>query len=96
MLKDDLVDILQKHYQELRKFGVQSVALFGSVVRGEARVDSDVDILVEFARPVGLLTFLRLKRYLEDILGRQVDLATPKALRSQWRERIMREAVHAA
>ena len=75
---------------------MQSLALFGSVVRDEARADSDVDILVEFARPVGLLAFLRLKRYLEDILGRPVDLVTSKALRPQWRERIIREAIHAA
>ena len=96
MLRDDLLEILQKHQKDLQEFGVQSLALFGSVVRDEARTDSDVDILVEFARPVGLLAFLRLKRYLEDILGRPVDLVTSKALRPQWRERIIREAIHAA
>jgi uncharacterized protein len=72
------------------------MALFGSVVRDEARADSDVDILVEFARPVGLLAFLRLKRFLEEILGKPVDLVTSKALRPQWRERIIQEAIHAA
>lgn len=96
MLKDNLLDILQKNQKELHVFGVKSLALFGSVVRDEARDDSDVDILVEFARPVGLLAFLRLKRYLEDILERPVDLVTSKALRPQWRERIIREAIHAA
>ena len=96
MLRDDLLDILQKHQKDLQEFGVQSLALFGSVVRDEARADSDVDILVEFARPVGLLAFLRLKRYLEEILGKPVDLVTSKALRPQWRERIIREAIHAA
>jgi uncharacterized protein len=96
MLKDDLLNILQKHQKDLQEFGVQSLALFGSVVRDEARADSDVDILVEFAQPVGLLTFLRLKRYLEEILGKPVDLVTSKALRPQWRERIIQEAIHAA
>lgn len=95
MLRDDLLEILQKHQKDLQEFGVQSLALFGSVVRDEARADSDVNILVEFARPVGLLAFLRLKRYLEEILGRPVDLVTSKALRPQWRERIVREAIHA-
>jgi predicted nucleotidyltransferase len=51
---------------------------------------------VEFVRPVGLLSFLRLKRYLEEILGKPVDLVTSKALRPQWRERIIREAIYAA
>jgi uncharacterized protein len=96
MLRDDLLDILQKHKKDLQEFGVKSLALFGSVVRDEARTDSDVDILVEFARPVGLLAFLRLKNYLEEILGKPVDLVTSKALRPQWRERIIREAIHAA
>ncbi len=96
MLKDNLLDILQKHQKNLQEFGVKSLAIFGSVVRDEARADSDVDILVEFSRPVGLLAFLRLKRYLEEILGKSVDLVTSKGLRPQWRERIIREAIHAA
>jgi uncharacterized protein len=96
MLRDDLLDILQKHQKELKELEVQSLALFGSVIRDEARPDSDVDILVEFVRPIGMLAFLRLKQYLEDILGRRVDLVTPKALRPQWRDRIIREAIHAA
>ena len=57
MLRDDLLDILQKHQKDLQEFGVKSLAIFGSVVRDEARADSDVDILVEFPRPVGLLAF---------------------------------------
>ena len=96
MLKDNLLDILQKHQKDLQEFGVKSLAIFGSVVRDEARADSDVDILVEFSRPVGLLAFLKLKRYLEKILGKPVDLVTSKALRPQWRERIIQEAIHAA
>ena len=96
MLKDNLLDILQKHQKDLQEFGVKSLAIFGSVVRDEARADSDVDILVEFSRPVGLLAFLKLKRYLEEILGKPVDLVTSKGLRPQWRERIIQEAIHAA
>jgi predicted nucleotidyltransferase len=95
MLKDNLLDILQKHQKDLQEFGVKSLAIFGSVVRDEAWADSDVDILVEFSRPVGLLAFLKLKRHLEKILGKPVDLVTSKALRPQWRERIIREAIHA-
>jgi predicted nucleotidyltransferase len=52
MLKNDIIAILQDHQTNLKEFGVQSLSLFGSVVRDEARSDSDVDILVEFARQV--------------------------------------------
>jgi predicted nucleotidyltransferase len=58
---------------------------------------SDVDILVEFdpGANVGLFAFARLQRCLQDLLGRQVDLATPKALHKALKKRILEEAVHA-
>ena len=62
---------------------------------GEARVDSDVDLLVDFARPVGLFGFLEVKSYLEHLLGRSVDLVTARALRPEVRDTVLREAVHA-
>ena len=48
---------------------MKSLKLFGSVVRGEARPESDIDILVEFSRPIGLLAFVRLKHRLTELLG---------------------------
>lgn len=69
--------------------------LFGSVARDEARTDSDVDLLVEFDRPVGLFTFIRLKRYLEEILETPVDLGTPDSLKPYLQESVFREAVRA-
>jgi hypothetical protein len=80
----------------LQGYGVRTLSLFGSVARGEAEEDSDVDLLVEFFRPVGFFEFVRLKRALEEILGRRVDLATPKSLKPQLRDRILKEAVRAA
>jgi hypothetical protein len=74
--------------------GVKSLALFGSAVRGEAREDSDVDLLVEFQRPVGLFEFIDLKGYLEDLLGCRVDLGTSASLRPQLRDAVLREAVY--
>jgi predicted nucleotidyltransferase len=62
--------------------------------RGNAA--SDVDLLIEFARPVGLLHFVRVKRHLERILGTRVDLVTRGALKPQLRDAILREAVRAA
>jgi predicted nucleotidyltransferase len=62
--------------------------VFGSVTRGEAEETSDVDVLVEFdgSRLVGLFAFARMRRFLTEILGRPVDLATPDALREGMRE----------
>ena len=90
--------ILRAHRPEIATYGAQSIALFGSVVRGEAGPDSDVDILVDFApgEVVGFFRFRRLRRYLEGILGREVDLVTRAALKPQLRERILKEAVAAA
>jgi predicted nucleotidyltransferase len=96
MLLEDALRILREHWEEIASFGVTSISVFGSVARGEAGPDSDVDILVEFGVPVGLFKFVRFQRYLESLLGRRVDLATPGALREQMREQVLREAVHAA
>jgi uncharacterized protein len=87
--------VLARHREELQAAGVKSLAVFGSMSRGEATPQSDIDLLVEFSRPVGLLAFIRLRRRLADILGRRVDLVTPRALRPAWRERILSEARHA-
>jgi predicted nucleotidyltransferase len=55
-----------------------------------------VDVLVEFAKPVGLFAFVRLRRRLEELLGTRVDLVTPEALKEPLRERILKEAIRAA
>jgi len=52
--------------------------------------------LVEFSRPIGLLQFVELKRILEEVFERSVDLVTPKALKPQLRDRILKEAIRAA
>ncbi len=57
---------------------------------------SDVDVLVEFERPVGAFEFLDVKDLLADVLGRQVDLVTPEAVKPWMRDRVEREAVRAA
>ena len=88
---------LLKHRQaELRLRGVKSLAVFGSVARGEATPASDIDVLVEFSRPVGLFEFIRLKMFLEALTGSRVDLVTTDALRPAMRADILSEAVHVA
>jgi predicted nucleotidyltransferase len=95
MHRQTALNILRSHRHELEQFGVKSIALFGSVVREEATPDSDVDILVEFGKPVGLFTFLRLQYHLEELMGKHADMITPAALRRQLRDRILQEAVYA-
>lgn len=76
------------------KFDVKELALFGSMARDQARDDSDIDILVSFDGPATSARYFGLQFYLEDLLGRSVDLVTDKALRPELRPYIEREALH--
>jgi len=97
MKRDEVVRILKAHQAELHEqYGVKSLALFGSVAREEARPDSDVDLLVEFDRPVGLFAFIGLQLYLEAQLGCKVDLGTPRSLKSRLKASVLREAIRVA
>ena len=77
----------------LQKFGVTKAALFGSVVRGNATEESDIDILVEFERGRSLLDLAGLKLELERLLGRNVDVVTYRSIHPLLKERILREQV---
>ena len=75
------------------RHGVQSVRVFGSVARGEARPDSDVDLLVAIERGRGWTDIGRLLLEWEDLLGRRVDLVEPEGLHWFIRDRVLAEAV---
>ncbi|QSF48489.1 nucleotidyltransferase family protein [Thermosynechococcus sp. GLH187] len=90
-----VINTLENRRESLKKFAVKTLQLFGSVARDEAHAESDVDLLVEFERPVGLFTFIELKEYLEEILNCSVDLGTPQSLRSTLREEVLKEAIRA-
>lgn len=92
-LLDSVIETLRLHREEIRGFGAVSLAVFGSVARGEARPDSDVDVLVKLERGVTLFGFVRLKNHLEELLGRSVDLVTPGGLREYMRAEVLAEAV---
>jgi len=95
MNKDQLIRLLNTHLPELKEYGVSAIAVFGSVARGESSPDSDIDILVDFGKPVGLFQFARLKMHLESLLGKPVDLVTTAALKEQLKPSILKEAVYA-
>ena len=75
------------------KYGAQNVRVFGSVVRGEANENSDVDFLVQFSPGVTLLNHAALVRELEALLGGRVDVVSERALKPRIREKILKEAV---
>jgi len=95
MTRDEVLRILREHREDLTRLGVKSLALFGSAARDKAGEASDVDLLVEFDRPVGLFEFIHVKELLERVLDCPVDLVTPDALKRQLRDQILQEAVHA-
>ena len=95
MKQDVVLQILRQKNAELtKKFGVKSLSLFGSVARNETTSHSDVDLLVEFNRPVGYFGLFALQDYLEDLLGCPVDLGTPDSLKPYIRERVMGDLIH--
>ena len=93
MKRNEALDLLKSQQIKLKDFSVKSLTLFGSVARDEATSESDVDLLVEFEKPVGLLTFAGLQRYLETVLDSSVDLGTPDSLKPYLRETVMGEAI---
>jgi predicted nucleotidyltransferase len=95
MRRDETLSVVRENWPDLARHGVRSLAVFGSTARDEARPDSDVDILVNFAPPVGLFEFVRVQMLLENLLGRTVDLVTVDALRPTMRAQILAEAVYA-
>lgn len=84
----ELKPILEKEY------GIKNIAIFGSYVRGEEKSDSDLDILVEFEKPIGLLKFVDLKLKLSEVLGVKVDLVMKSALKPRIGKRILEEAIY--
>jgi len=85
-IRRKILPILQRH-------GVKRAGIFGSVVRGEARGDSDIDILVEVGSGMSLLDFVGLKLEIEEALGRRVDLVEYSTIKPLLKERILGEQV---
>ncbi len=95
MKLEDIIKILKEHEKELReKYGVKLIGVFGSYVRGEQRKDSDLDVLVEFEKPVDFFEFLELEEYLSNILGVKVDLVLKRALKPRIAENVLKEVVY--
>lgn len=92
---EEIQEILRQKKPILReRFRVKEIGIFGSFVRGEEKDSSDLDILVELERPVGLIKFVGLQNYLSDELGEKVDLVRKSALKPRIKKNILSEVVY--
>jgi len=87
--------ILSKHKSELhKKYYVKEIGIFGSYIRGEQKRGSDVDVLIDFFKPIGLLKFIELEGYLGRLCRAKIDLVMKAALKPRIGERILQEVVY--
>ena len=91
MDQGQIIEHIQAHRARLTELGVSSLSLFGSVVRGDSTETSDIDLLVRFDGRATFDRYMDLKLFLEDLLGRRVDLVTDQALREEVRAQVEQE-----
>lgn len=93
----DALDTLRSHETDLRKLGVAHAAVFGSVARGEARKESDIDVLVELdeSRPIGVFEYARLRLYIGQLFDGAGDVVNRRTLKPLLRGNILRDAIDA-
>ncbi|MFW6149546.1 MAG: nucleotidyltransferase family protein [Atribacterota bacterium] len=93
---DKIINILKKHKEELKKrYNIKEIGVFGSYVRGEDKVKSDLDILIEFEEDadVDLLKFVNMENYLSEIIGIKVDLVEKSGLKTRIGKHILKEVI---
>ena len=91
----EIKKILQLKKSELcARYSVREIGIFGSYLSGDQKESSDIDILVDYEKPIGLIEFVNLKNYLTDLLEIDVDLVMKKALKPNLGRRILREVVY--
>jgi hypothetical protein len=97
MNRDTILQVLNQHRDDvMKRFGARHLALFGSAARDELRDDSDVDVLVEFDDPATFDGYIGLLFYLEELLGRKVDLVTASGLKPRARASIEKDMIRVA
>ncbi len=91
---EEIKKILKEHKKELREiYFIKNLSVFGSYVRGEQTPESDIDILVEFEKPITLIQFIKLENYLSKLLGLKVDLVIKKSLKPYIKKQVLKEAI---
>lgn len=76
------------------KYFVKQIGVFGSVARGDQHSDSDIDILVDFKKPIGIFEFIRLEDYLSKLLNSKVDLVTKTGLKSIIKDEVLSQTIY--
>lgn len=90
--KNQIISLLQQNEQKIKSFGISKIGLFGSFVSGSQDNNSDVDLIVEFEKGrKSYKSFIELAFFLEELLGRKVDLLTEKSLNPYFGQRILNE-----
>jgi predicted nucleotidyltransferase len=93
--RQDIITSLKKIKGEVEKeYSVKTIGVFGSVARNEQTGESDIDLLVEFSKPVGFVTFMRLENFLSEQLGKQVDLVSSDSLKPVIRQDVLSEVIY--
>jgi predicted nucleotidyltransferase len=93
--RQDILSSLKKLKGEvIREYSVKTIGVFGSVARNEGTEQSDLDLLVEFSKPVGFVTFMRLENFLSERLGERVDLVTSDSLKPVIRQDVLAEVIY--
>jgi uncharacterized protein len=93
--KEEIINRIVNERDKLASFGVVSIGLFGSFVRGEQTPSSDIDILIEFEREKHTFdNFMEVSFLLEDLLGRKVEVVTPEGLSPHIGPHILKEVEH--
>lgn len=93
--KAEIMEQLQDMMAELRtEYHVRKIGIFGSYSRGRQTDTSDLDLVVEFERPIGMMAFVHLRNLMADRLGIPIDLVTPDGLHPLIRDRVMHEVVY--
>ena len=95
MRRDEALRILAEHRDELAAMGAASLSLFGSVARDEAGPDSDVDVLIDLARPLGYFGLAAIHLRLEEVFGQRVDLVTINGVKPAYRPYIIPDLIRA-
>lgn len=94
LTREQILGVLTTHADDLRQRGVTRIGVFGSHAHNEAGLTSDIDILVELNQP-GFRVWSGVLAYLEDLLGRKVDLVETSALKPALRDRILQDVIYA-
>jgi predicted nucleotidyltransferase len=94
MERDEAISLLQQHEVDLKRLGVEHLYMFGSTARGEAGLDSDVDLFFDYQKgKLGVYELMDVKEYASGILGRKTDIMTRDSLHKTLREAIEATAV---